>query len=120
MGGQLERIVARARTRSTSARPSARAGIRRDPLLARVEYFLDAAFGVAIAGGDDAEMIDLARLATLVGDDAPQAPLCASIRELLALALAMPLGESLTDRFAHIHLLVGAAAIAATPDVPVT
>jgi len=63
-------------------------------------------------------MIDLARLATLVGDDAPQAPLCEAIRELLALALAMPLGEQMTDRFTHIHLLVSAAAIAATPDVP--
>ena len=75
---------------------------------------------MAIAGGDDAEMIDLARLATLVGADAPQAPACAAIRELLALALTKPLGEALTDRFEHIHLLVAAAAIAATPDVPVT
>jgi hypothetical protein len=32
----------------------------------------------------------------------------------------MPLGESLTERFAHVHLLVAAAAIAATPDVPLT
>jgi hypothetical protein len=117
-GGQLERIVAREETIDLG--PAVGDGrIRRDPLLARVEYFLEAAFGVAIGGGDDAEMIDLARLATLVGDDAPQAPLCASIRELLALALTIPLGETLTERFAHIHLLVTAAAIAATPDVPV-
>ena len=119
MGGQLERIVAGDETRDHG--PAVGEGrMRRDVLLARVEYFLDAAFGVAIAGGDDAEMIDLARLATLVGDDAPQAPHCAAIRELLALALAKPPGEALTDRFEHIHLLVGAAAIAATPDVPVT
>lgn len=118
-GGQIERILAREETIDYG--PAVGAGrIRRDPLLARVEYFLEAAFGVAIAGGDDAEMIDLARLATLVGDDAPQAPLCAAIRELLALALAIPLGEQLTDRFTHIHLLVSAAAIAATPDVPVS
>jgi hypothetical protein len=119
MGGQLERIVAREETLDFG--PAVGDGrIRRDPLLARVEYFLQAAFGIAIGGGENAEMIDLARLATLVGDDAPQAPLAASIRELLALALTMPLGDSLTERFAHVHLLVTAAAIAATPDVPVT
>ena len=117
-GGQLERIVAREPLHDFG--PAVGDGrIRRDPLLARVEYFLEAAFGVAIGGGDDAEMIDLARLATLVGDEAPQASLCAAIRELIAHALALPLGDSLSERFAHIHLLVSAAAIAATPDVPV-
>ena len=118
-GGQLERIVAREETRDFG--PAVGDGrIRRDPLLARVEYFTEAAFGIAIGGGDNAEMIDLARLATLVGDEAPQAPLCEAIRELLGLALTMPLGDALTDRFAHVHLLVTAAALAATPDVPVT
>lgn len=118
MSGQLERIVAREPTLDLG--PAVGDGrIRRDPLLARVEYFTEAAFGIAIGGGENAEMIDLARLATLVPSDAPQASLCASIRELLALALALPLGETMTDRFAHIHLLVAAAAIAATPDVPV-
>jgi hypothetical protein len=117
-GAQLERIIAREDT--VDLGPAVGDGrIRRDPLLARVEYFANGAFATAIAGGDDAEFIDLARLASLVGDSAPQAPLCASIRELLALALTIPLGDSLTDRFAHIHLLVCAAAIAATPDVPV-
>jgi predicted TIM-barrel fold metal-dependent hydrolase len=118
-GGQIERILAREDAVDFGPAVGAQR-IRRDPLLARVEYFLQAAFGIAIGGGDDAEMIDLARLATLVGDDAPQAPSCESIRELLALALTTPLGESLTERFAHIHLLVTAATIAATPDVPVT
>jgi predicted TIM-barrel fold metal-dependent hydrolase len=118
MGGQLERIVAG--QDSVDHGPAVGEGrMRRDVLLARVEYFLDAAFGVAIAGGSDAEMLDLARLATLVDGDAPQAPHCEAIRELLALALTKPLGEALTDRFEHIHLLVAAAAIAATPDVPV-
>ncbi|MEA2195278.1 MAG: uncharacterized protein QOG42_1712 [Solirubrobacteraceae bacterium] len=118
MGGQLARIVAREETPDLG--PAVGDGrIRRDPLLARVEYFANGAFATAIAGGDDAEFIDLARLASQVGDNAPQAPLCASIRELLALALTIPMGDSLTDRFAHIHLLVSAAAIAATPDVPV-
>ncbi len=118
MGGQIARIVDRDETPDLG--PAVGDGrIRRDPLLARVEYFTNCAFATAIAGGDDAEFIDLARLACLVGDNAPQAPLAESIRELLALALTIPMGESLTDRFAHIHLLVSAAAIAATPDVPV-
>jgi predicted TIM-barrel fold metal-dependent hydrolase len=119
MGEQLQRIVDGAPT--VDHGPAVGEGrLRRDALLARVEYFVDAAFGVAIAGGDDAEMIDLARLATLVGADAPQAPLCEAIRELLALALTRPLGDTLPGRFEHIHLLVAAAALAATPDVPVT
>ena len=118
MGGQIARIVAREETPDFG--PAVGDGrIRRDPLLARVEYFANGAFATAIAGGDDAEFIDLARLASHVGDSAPQAPLAESIRELLALALTIPMGESLTERFAHIHLLVTAAAIAATPDVPV-
>ena len=118
MGEQLARIVAAQDTLDLG--PAVGEGrLRRDSLLARVEYFLDAAFGVAIAGGDTAEMIDLARLATLVGADAPQAPACQAIRDLLALALTKPLGAALTERFEHIHLLVAAAAIAATPDVPV-
>ena len=117
-GGQVARIVAGEDTPDLG--PAVGDGrIRRDPLLARVEYFVTGAFATAIAGGDDAEFIDLARLACLVGDNAPQAPLAEAIRELLALALTLPMGESLTDRFAHIHLLVCAAAIAATPDVPV-
>ena len=117
-GGQIARILAREETPDLG--PAVGDGrIRRDPLLARVEYFVTGAFASAIAGGDDAEFIDLARLACLVGDTAPQAALADSIRELLALALTIPMGESLTDRFAHIHLLVTAAAIAATPDVPV-
>lgn len=118
-GEQLERIVAREDTPDFG--PAVGDGrIRRDPLLARVEYYAEAAFVTAIAGGDTGEFIDLAGLACLVGDTAPQAPLCECIRELLALALTVPMGEALTDRFAHIHLLVAAAAIAATPDVPVT
>lgn len=117
-GGQLERIVAREET--VDLGPAVGSGsIRQDALLARVGHFAEAAYRTALNGGDDAESIDLARLACLVGDDAPQAALCDSIRELLALALTVPIGETLPERFAHIHLLVSAAAIAATPDVPV-
>lgn len=118
-GGQIERILAREETIDLG--PAVGDGrIRRDPLLARAGYFADAAFITALAGGDSAEFIELARLACLVGDDTPQAAHGAAIRELLALALTLTVGDTLTDRFAHSHLLISAAAIAATPDVPVT
>lgn len=116
-GGQLERIVAREETLDLGPAVGADR-IRRDPLLARVVYFAEAAYRTALHGTVDEESIDLARLACLVGSDTPQAALCESIGELLALALTVPLGDTLTDRFAHIHLLVSAAAIASTPDVP--
>ncbi|MGH2943285.1 MAG: amidohydrolase family protein, partial [Solirubrobacteraceae bacterium] len=59
-GEQLARIVAREETLDFG--PAVGEGrIRRDPLLARVEFFAEAAFGIALGRGDSAEMIDLAR-----------------------------------------------------------
>jgi predicted TIM-barrel fold metal-dependent hydrolase len=116
--GQLERILAREEVLDAGPAPSPQ-GTRSDPLLARVNYFLTSAFATALAGGSSFEFIDLARLACLVGEDAPQAAHCAAILELLEHALLTPVGETLPERFAHIHLLVTAAAIAVTPDVPV-
>jgi hypothetical protein len=117
--GQLERIVAGEDTRDLGPAPHPE-GVRSDPLLARVNYYLVAAFATALAGGSDVEFIDLARLSCVVGEEAPQAAHCAAILELLELALATPTGDAIPQRVAHIHLLVTAAAIAATPDVPVT
>ena len=59
------------------------------------------------------------RLSCRVGDDAPQAPICRSILALLDLHLAIANGETLQERFSRVHVLVAAAALAATPDVPV-
>jgi hypothetical protein len=70
-------------------------------------------------GASPFESLDLARLACKVSDDAPQAAHCAAIAELVDLALAQPLGETLSERFKQIHIVVTAAAIAMTPDVPV-
>jgi uncharacterized protein len=117
--GQLERILAGDDTLDLGPAVSPH-GTRQDPLLARVDYFLTCASSTALAGGSPLEFLDLARLACQVGDDAPQAAHCAAIVELIELALAQPLGEDLHERFAHIHLVVTASAIAATPDVPVT
>jgi hypothetical protein len=115
--GQLERLVAWEETLDLG--PALRPDLRSDPLLARVGGYLVAAFATALAGGSSFEFIDLARLSCLVGEGAPQQAHCAVIVELIELALSQPLGETLGERFAHIHLLVTAAAIAATPDVPV-
>ncbi|MEA2154348.1 MAG: uncharacterized protein QOE11_488 [Solirubrobacteraceae bacterium] len=117
--GQLERIVAGEDTLDLGPAPAPE-GTRSDPLLARVNYFLTSAFATALAGGSSFEFIDLARLACVVGDGAPQAAHCEAILELTDLALLEPVGEALHERFTHIQLLVTAAAIAATPDVPVT
>jgi hypothetical protein len=117
--GQLERIIAREDTVDLGPAPSPQ-GTRQDPLLFRANYFLTCAYSMALAGSSPLEFLDLARLACKVGDDAPQAAHCAAIVELIGLALAQPLGEALHERFKHIHIVVTAAALAATPDVPVT
>jgi predicted TIM-barrel fold metal-dependent hydrolase len=117
--GQLERLLAGEDAADLGPAPHPE-GVRSDPLLARVNYYLVSAFATALAGGSPLEFIDLARLSCLVGDAAPQAAHCTAIMELLDLALAHPPGASLPERIVHIHLIVTACAIAATPDVPVT
>ncbi|HVL31632.1 MAG TPA: amidohydrolase family protein [Solirubrobacteraceae bacterium] len=116
--GQLERIVAGEETLDLGP-PVAPSGTRSDPLLARVTYFLTCAFATAISGGDPFELLDLARLACKVGDDAPQAVHCAAVSELIAHALEQPLGDTIPERLAHVHVVITAATIASTPDVPV-
>jgi uncharacterized protein len=117
-GGQIERLLAR--EEALELGPALGTGnLRTDPLLARAGYFITCAFAAAIAHGSSAEFIELARLACQVGPDAPQAPACRSIQQLLDFALQTPMGEAPMERFAHVHLLVVAAAIAATPDVAV-
>jgi len=117
-GAQLERLVAADDALDVGPAPGPQ-GLRVDPMLARVSYYLVSAIATAIAGASTFEFIDLARLACDIGDDRPQAQHCSSILSLLELARRLPLGENLTDRFAHIHVLVTAAALSSTPDVPV-
>jgi predicted TIM-barrel fold metal-dependent hydrolase len=117
-GGQLERLVAGDDALDAGPAPGPGA-LRTDPLLSRVSHFLTCAFATAIGGGDTAQFVDLSRLACLVGADAPQAPICASILSLLELHEGLPVGATLPERFRRIHLLVIAGALASTPDVPV-
>jgi hypothetical protein len=117
--GQLERIVAGEDTLDLGPAPGPQR-VRADPLLLRVHFYLTSAFATALAGASPFEFLDLARLACEVGDAAPQAAHYAAITQLVDLALAQPVGETLPERFRQIHLIVSAAAIAMTPDVPVT
>ena len=66
-------------------------------------------------------MLSLARLAASVAPDAPQAEMCAAILALLdqhqAYVAELSFGDG-EPRFPGIHLLVVAAGLARTPDVP--
>lgn len=117
-GGQLERLLAG--QDAVDVGPAPGPGVlRSDPLLRRVEHYLASAVATALAGGDSSEYADLARLACRVGDDAPQAAICRSILALLELHVRIDAGRTMPERFTRIHVLVIAAALAATPDVPV-
>jgi len=117
-GGQLERLLAGEDALDVGPAVGPQR-LRYDPMLSRVSHYLTGALAGAIAGGAAAEQADLARLSCLVGDDAPQAAICSSILELIELHTSFELGETLPDLFPKLHVLVLAAAIAATPDVPV-
>jgi hypothetical protein len=117
-GGQLERLVAG--EDALDLGPAVGPGqLRTDPLLHRVAFFLGGAIATSVAGGDASEYADLARLACLVGEGAPQAPICDSILTLLELLGDLQPGETLPERFGYIHVLVLALALASTPDVAV-
>jgi hypothetical protein len=117
-GGQLERLVAGEEAIDMGPAPGPD-GLRVDPLLHRVSYFLTSAIASVIAGVEPAEQADLARLACLVGDDAPQAPIARAILALLERFATLEPGETLPERFPRFHLLVIANVLAGTPDVPV-
>ena len=93
----------------------------RDPLLDRVYSFLMSAIGQMFQGVEPAETLALVRLACDVGDDAPQAPICRWVLELLdQRERYSPEGDGRPTRFAPgLHFAVGALGIVRTPDVPV-
>jgi uncharacterized protein len=93
----------------------------RDPLLDRVHSFLMSALGQMFHGVEPTETLALVRLACDVGDDAPQAPICRWVLELLdERERYSPEGDGRPARFAPgLHFAVGALGIVRTPDVPV-
>jgi hypothetical protein len=117
-GAQFERLVAGEDPLDAGPAPGG-AALRRDPLLDRVTYYLVCAFATLLAGRRPTEFGELTRLACDVGDDAPQAPICRSVVELLDLADGLGAGTSLPERLPRMHVYVVAAALAATPDIPI-
>jgi uncharacterized protein len=100
--------------------PAGIESLSRDPLLERVYSFLLSAIGQMFAGVDPEETLMLARLACDVCEPAPHVPVYESIVELLDAREAYdPTGDGRPGRFAPgVHLIVAAAALARTPDVP--
>jgi len=94
--------------------------LSRDPLLDRVYSFLMSALGQMFNGVEPSETLALVRLACDVGDDAPQAPICRWVLELLERrANYSPEGDGRPARFAPgLHFMVAALGIVRTPDVP--
>jgi uncharacterized protein len=100
--------------------PAGIESLSRDPLLERVYSFLVSAIGQMFNGLDAREALALARLACDVDDEVPHRPVYESILSLLDARDAYVPGDD--GRPSHlapgVHLVVVAAALARTPDVP--
>jgi hypothetical protein len=119
-GGQLERLLAGEEPLDIGPPPGT-GSLRADPLLDRIHGFLTTAIGQMLIGVVPDEPLALAALACEVGDDAPQAELCRSILALLEERRRYRShgDDGRPPRFAPgLHLVVMAAGLARTPDVP--
>jgi uncharacterized protein len=120
MGGQAARLLAREEPLDLGPAPGPER-LPRDPLLDRVYAFLLSALGQMFNGVEPAETLALVRLACEMGDDAPQAPVCRAVVDMLDQRESYSAaGDGRPASFAPgLHLVVAAATIARTPDVPV-
>jgi uncharacterized protein len=120
LGGQARRLAERKPPLDLGP-PPGEASLSRDPLMERVYSFLLSAIGQMFAGVDPQETLALAALACHVRDGDPHAPIYEAILALLdARASYDPTGDGRPSRFTPgLHLIVVAAALARTPDVPV-
>jgi uncharacterized protein len=118
-GGQLERLISGEDPADLGPAPGPETS-KPDPLLERVYAFLLSAIGQMFHGIEPTETLALAVLACEVGDEAPQAEVCRSILALLEERSQWKEdGPGRPTRFAPgLHLIVAAAAISRTPDVP--
>jgi predicted TIM-barrel fold metal-dependent hydrolase len=119
LGSQALRLVEREDPLDLGPAPGV-GSLSRDPLLERAYSFLLSAIGQMFAGVDPKETLALAALACDVGADAPHAQVYTAILSLLeARERYDPTGDGRPTRFAPgIHLIIVAAALARTPDVP--
>jgi uncharacterized protein len=120
LGGQALRLVSGDEPLDLGPPPGAE-HLSRDPLLDRVHSCLISALGQMFQGVEPTETLALVRLACDVGDDAPQAPVCRWVLELLdQRERYSPEGDGRPTHFAPgLHFAVGALGIVRTPDVPV-
>ncbi len=120
LGGQALRLVNGEEPLDLGPAPGVE-GLSRDPLLDRVYSSLMSALGQMFQGVEPSETLALVRLACDVGDDAPQAPVCRWVLELLdQRERYSPDGDGRPARFAPgLHFAVAAIGIVRTPDVPV-
>jgi hypothetical protein len=121
MGGQMSRLIAGEDPADLGPAPGAHR-LETDLLLDRVHTFVGSAVGRLMEGGDGLESLALARLACDVPPDAPQHEVCQAIVRLLDSHRAYVAEHTVPDgapRFPGMHLLVTAAVLARTPDVPV-
>ena len=126
-GRQLQRLLAGEEALDLGP-PPGDASIRRDLVLGRIHTYLSTAAGRMMIGDDVPDYLGLARLSCEVGEDAPQAEICASILSLLDRAESYsaeaseptrPSGDHSRPRpFPAVGMVIAAAAIAMTPDVP--
>jgi uncharacterized protein len=119
LGAQARRLVEREDPLDLGPAPGIDS-LSRDPLLERVYAFLLSGIGQMFAGVDPKETLALAALACDVAPGEPHAPIHEAILSLLdARTNYDPTGDGRPSRFAPgIHLVIVAAALARTPDVP--
>lgn len=119
LGDQALRLVAGEEPLDLGPPPGT-GSLSHDPLIDRVHSFLITAVGQMFHGIDPQETLALARLACDVGDDAPQSLVCENVLALLDAREAYQGGsDGRPARFAPgAHLIVLAAVLARTPDVP--
>jgi predicted TIM-barrel fold metal-dependent hydrolase len=120
LGAQARRLADREAPLELGPAPGEGA-LSRDPLMERVYSFLLSAIGQGFAGVDPQETLALAELACHVRDGDPHAPIYEAILALLEARRSYdPTGDGRPSRFAPgLHLIIVAAALARTPDVPV-
>ena len=119
MGLQAERMLDGEEPLDLGPPPGPSAQRALDPLLERVVTHLTTTMGRAFVRADFSETLALARLACAVGEDAPQAPVCAAVLELLD-SFEEHIGPPPDGRPIPpaARLLVFALIVARTPDVP--
>jgi predicted TIM-barrel fold metal-dependent hydrolase len=126
-GAQLERLLDGLEPADAGPAPGT-GRLTANPLLERVESYLLTAIGRMLLGDEGAEQLDLARLACEVGEEAPEAPVCRSVLAMLdrldrysrdgMYEGGAQEGNGPGHLFPGLHLVVAAAMLTRTPDVP--